>query len=345
MVIPWLLVVALTGAPAPYLLPPAPAGPLGARVWPVLAGMGAAVPSQAVPGDAIPGAVGFVFATLPDAQTLRLHRIRVVEGLEITSDLPWTADDAALAEAIRLRVAFVLEAPPEAGQPWRPPSLTPPPPESPLPPERLADLRVARPPPPPGHTSRVPSPPGVDPPPGPADPRLVEAPAPVTDGPGAGRFRLGVESLADLDGASLGLLLGAAFEVAPGWRVAVDAAAHPFHDFRRGGRPLGVTAARVAARALRAIGHLGPAEASLAGGVFGAWLTGAGAGLDTGDARGGVSAGGLLDLPLGGPLSATAGLDLLAALASSEARYGDEVLLQQGPLELRAHVVIGWALW
>ena len=27
------------------------------------------------------------------------------------------------------------------------------------------------------------------------------------------------------------------------------------------------------------------------------------------------------------------------------ARYGDEVLLQQGPLELRAHVVIGWALW
>ncbi|MEZ4474202.1 MAG: hypothetical protein R3F60_26120 [bacterium] len=344
----WLILVALAGAPSAYLLPPPPPGPLATHVWPALAAAGgpALRPSSEHPGDDPGAALGFVFATLPDDATLRLHRVRAAEHLEITTDLPWRPADPALADAIALRLAFLLEAPADAGQPWVPDApLQPPPPEPRLPPERLADLQTLRPPPPPSHTTRVPPPPGAEPPPELAHRGVVEDEAPPPEDPGTGRFRLGVESVAGLEDQSVGFAVGAVVVVAPGWRVALDLAAHPFYDFRRDGRPVGVTALRAAARGVRHLWQLGALDVGGSAGLFVAALSGAGAGLDTGTPRVGLCAGAAADLPLGGPLSLTVGADLLAAAWRSEARLGDDVLLRQGPLELRGQVLLGWAVW
>lgn len=326
-----------------WQVPPPPAEPAFLRtvVWPVLE---QAAGARAVTAVDLEAGAGLLWATQPTPGSVQLHRVIFATRREAVAELDVPANEppAVVAETLRLKLAWLLEASPEAGTPWTPPA---PPLPARLPPERADDLRTLRPATPPLRRTVVPLPPGASEVDSDGADREVEAGEVVPEvGSERLRLRLGVEGLAQLDDLSPGVVVAAEVLVAPPWRLGVVLGGHPFHDYRRGGRAQGVTSMVALVRLGRVLWSNETMALEATGGAFVGALSGVGAGVTTEDPRVGAAVGGGGEVLLGGPLRLVVELDALWAPWASRARFGHDVLLTHGPLELRGAVLLGWAL-
>ncbi len=322
-------------APALTVPPPPPdPGRLRDVVWPVL--VAAASPE---------GADGLLWATEPTPEVVRLHRVLFVAEREATEDiiLPVDAAPAAAGEAVRLRLAWLLEAPAEAGTPRPAPDLAPPAPPPLLPPERADDLKTLRPALPGGRATRVPLPPGASFGPSEADRQMERGePPPGDEGTGRLHLRVGGEGTAGQD-TRPGFAVGLGVALAPEWQVGARLSAYPFHEYTLGSRHFGVTSLRVAVDAGYAVWAGERLHLAATGGLFYASLSGVG-GITTTAGRPGLSLGGRLEAPLGGPLSVVVEAAVLASYTTTEADVSREVLRSEGPIEASLALMLGWAL-
>jgi hypothetical protein len=318
-----------------FTVPPAPteAGRLRDVVWPVLI--------QAAPAD---GTDGLLWATEPTPQVVRLHRVLFAAEREVTDDvvLPAGASPAATAEAVRLRLGWLLEAPPEAGTHRPAPELAPPPPPPLLPADRAGDLVTIRPALPGGRTTRVPLPPGVPLESPDASRQFEESAVPPEEAGGRLHLRVGGEAVA-LPGVSLGLTLGLGVVVSPSWQIGGWVSAHPFHEFVRENRYLGATSLRMALEVDHTLWSAERLRLAGVGGLFYGTLSGVG-GVTTTEGRPGLALGGRLEAAVGGPLHLVVEAAALAAAGTTEAQFSGEVLRAEGPFEARLACLLGWRL-
>lgn len=347
-----LLAGVLLGAPdvLVVLRPPEAPGILREAVWPALgAGRIGRWTLRPVALDRLersaPDAAGGIWADQGPDGRVRLHRILFEAGTHLVDpiDLPPGAAGAAVTEAVRLRLRFLLDAPVSLGDPWReaPESPSTPPPEPPpfdLPAQHLVDLTLVRAPPVPPRKVQIPAPP----------PPLSEAvPEREPAGPAAipisAWIGLGVDGLVDLDGADGGLLARIAVPIGHG-HLAVHGALHPFHDFQRAGRPLGVTGYR----AVLAWGWPawlgGGAQLDLRVGAGVRALIASGAGARGSGATPILTAEAPLRLGLRPPFALSLEGGLQFALGEAQARYGDEALVTRSAVQARLGLLLEWGV-
>ncbi|MEZ4467430.1 MAG: sigma-70 family RNA polymerase sigma factor [bacterium] len=185
-------------------------------------------PLERAPGRRSQAALGFVFATLPDDATSASAPACAAEHLEITTDLPWRpADPARWPTPSRCASRSCWRRPPTLASPVPTRRCSPPEPACPLSaPGRSADRAApaaALP-----YTTRVPPPPAWS-----------RSSSPTAAWSKTRRCRGGPGTLVPVwrrergrpEDQSVGFRGGRrAVAVAPGWRVALDLAAHPFYD-------------------------------------------------------------------------------------------------------------------
>ena len=333
----------------PLLVPnPAPDSPAPIRelVWPALRGFDAArgwTPRPvdvSPPGDAPAIARahrgGGVLWAEPDGDAVRLRLYRAADDriFEATLELPAGAAPAAVVDAVRLKLDYLLEA--RGGRPWRrvPPL---PPPTATIPDAHRGDLV---PPPRPAWPRRpppaVPDPPPPLPAPAGAQGTEVEVlrrdPEPGgIDGWGAW-FTLG--AVADSDAVEPGFVLGVRRRLVERWSLRVQGGAYPF-----GGDGATVSALQLDL----ALGYrlwraplLGDAWL---GGFYGHLRADAPATASQAN-RGGALVGMAFSVPVSGPLAVGVQLDLLAGSNALEATLGDTRVARHAPLQTRAGVFL-----
>ncbi len=276
------------------------------------------------PGDpselAARHAAGGVLWADQDGATLRLllYRRRDARLFEDAVDLSGDPGPAALREAVRLRLDFLLEA--RGGRPWKP---APPLPRAPPPlgPEALAALRVGAPVPYPRRAPPVvpdPPPPLPEPRPEGAEVRVVARPdeAPPYAPPPPGGWSVTVSAAALVDD-----------EIDPGFGLGVGRVLSDQLELRFGfgAFPFGADGAVSTLHGSFTLEYLaaeGPVGLAAALGGFYEGLTAdAGATVEAGH-RGGALAGLELRVPIGGLLSAGVRAELLAGSNALEARVG-----------------------
>ncbi len=277
---------------------------------------------------------GVLWATAgPDGPVLHLYRRIDDRTLDVALPLPADADAAAAREAVRLRAAFLLEAPAGMGRPAGPPPGRALPP---IPPERHRELA----------TPAGPAPPPLPPPglPDPPPPLPVEAPATapevqvtVREGDAAStppaqparglRAFVGPALLADGDHVEPGLAAGVSRIGGAGWGGRVGVGAFPLRaedDVRVTTLRLGAAAgwSSTAADARFAV-FAGPLAERLSTADASAW-------------RAACEIGAAAALSVSGPLELAVGLDLAGSPADLEAA-GQRL----GRVALAAHLSLG----
>lgn len=340
-----LLGVLLLGAPDALVVlePPAAPGVLRDQVWPAFAtprvGAWRLRPiAQRTLSAPIADAAGALWAEEDAAGTVRLHRVLFAAGTHLVDrlNLPADAAPAAVTDAVRLRLRFILESPPTAGRAWEPPPPPLPPPFV-LPEAHRADLALVRAPPVPKRVVRIPAPPpplNVEPP----DPPAPAAEPPVVPSTEARPLwiGLGADGLVDQHGGDVGLGVQIAVPIGARVHLALAGALHPFHDYVRAGRPLGVSVYRATVgggwRAWERPGVTLDLRGGL--GLRGVVATGS----DTEDAgwQPALSLSAPLRIELRRPFALALTGGLLAAPSGAAARHASGELLRHGAVQLRA---------
>lgn len=337
---------------APWLsLPRAPGEPGRLRevIWPALgAGEvgGWRIKPSKLPLEKLlhtPGqGAGVLWATRDDETTVQLHRVLFAPGTHLidTLTLPATAPKGAVADAIRLRLQFILSAPRTAGEAWKPAERALPMPVLVSVPEAHRDeLVTQRAPPVPRRTARVPAPP-------PALPVVLEVPDETLGGSVDRPVEMGVgfDAMVSSGGLDAGLAGRLAVPVGALWWVGGSGRLHPFHAERRDGRPIGITgySAFVDVERQLWLGSAGRLSARIGAGIDGLSVVGAGARSD------GPLPALSLSVPARFALFGPVALDLDAGLAfglgERRALHGDEVLASRGLIQARIGALLGWSV-
>lgn len=343
-----LLSAALLGAPDVLVVLRAPTAPgvLRDQVWPAFAAdQIGRWQIRAVPLDRlaarVPDAAGAIWADLGPDGRVRLHRVLFDAATHLVDPvaLPPDAASEAVTDAMRLRLRFLLEAPTGQGEAWTP---TPAPPPKPapfqLPEEHRVDLALVRAPPVARRIVRIPAPP----PPLSVEPPGSDMQAPPTPA-SATWIGLGFDGLADLDGLDGGLLVEVAIPIGVS-HLALHGALHPFHDFERDGRPLGVTGYRAALSWGTPLWARSEARVDLRAGLGVRGLTVSGAGAQTTGVDPLVTLSTPLRIALRAPFAV--GLDAGLVLAPSAARawHSSGTLVERSVVQARVGVLMQWGL-
>lgn len=335
-------------------VPRAPEGPGTLRdvVWPALGAGGgngwriehtnAPLDTLLRPASTDAGRVGVLWATEDAAGAVRLHRVLFASGTHLvdTLDMPEGAPADAIADAIRLRLAFVLSAPVTAGDSWRPAErVLPMPALESVPPELRGDLATRRTPPVPRRTARVPAPP-------PALPIVAQVPDETLGGSDDRPVELGVggDGMVSTGGLDVGLAGRVSVPVGARWWLGLSGRLHPFHAARRDGRPIGITGYSAFLEVDRWLltGSAARVSARVGLGVDGLSVVGAGARSDGQVPALAISV--PARIPLFGPVAFEVDAGVVLGLGERRALHGDAVLVSRGAVQARVGALLSWAV-
>lgn len=349
-----LSVVCAAPPPPPslaILAPPSTAGRLRDQVWPAFSPgrVGRWVLVQRTEtAEALtrqrPPTAGAIWASAAPEGVV-IHRVLFDEGTHLQDRiaLPADAPADAVTEAVRLRLRFILDAPLTAGQRWQAPSTAPPLPAAPPPltSDQHADLVTRRAPPVPRRTVRVPDPP---PPLPPAtivpDERLDPTAAP----PVRVRMGLGLDGLWSSGGWDAGLHGFVGLTLGERWATGLEGGFHPFHDLRRGGRPVGVSGYRATAFAQRRMAQYAGWRWGVRAGLGISGLSAVGADTRSSDVQPTLLLSVPLRFTLTGPFALALDPGLVVTPGATRARHGDAVLVERGAVQVRTGVVLSWTI-